>query len=551
MASCDDCNILETLDNIKAVGNSEPKRAMLMYDSIRSQIENTSEYIKMKGYMLEMRLRDKAYMKANNSDSAKIITEFFDRRSDKEDAAEAHYYAGSVFRDIKDMPNALHHFLKAEDLTVSNRPCDSVMLVNIYSNLVYVYFCVQDYANALSMALKEYEVSKASRTLDVVTIIDVGENYLRLGDSESAYLYYKEALDLIKISTIGTNDYGSLYTLLYELSFMGKLEDAKECYNIIQGLKFVPPPLQLGEFYKLRNEVDSAIACYQSSLIEPNSLEVQYNASRNLFYIYKEIGNKDSICKYADLYIQMADSIDLGKRQEMAASVNNQYHYYRNVEEEARIKEANNRYKIWLYTAIVSSALILLFYYLHHTWRKNKHLKEMLLLTKQLTSARKGVDSLKEEIIAYRTQLNNSEQSLLKTKQELAQVNKDISHYEEELKVKEQQLVEKLEENKRFILLLHKADLEESAEDIVKAIRNASEGKYKMSGTEWQKFYHAVDELQPNLSGKLAHHLGKFTEQQQQVCYLLSIGLSNTQIENLTNIPHVTVWRWVKKFDWI
>ena len=72
-----------------------------------------------------------------------------------------------------------------------------------------------------------------------------------------------------------------------------------------------------------------------------------------------------------------------------------------------------------------------------------------------------------------------------------------------------------------------------------------------MSKSDWLRFYHAVDELLPDLMERLAHHLGKFTEQQQQVCYLPSIGLTNTQIENLTDIPHVTVWRWVKKMEWV
>jgi hypothetical protein len=49
-----------------------------------------------------------------------------------------------------------------------------------------------------------------------------------------------------------------------------------------------------------------------------------------------------------------------------------------------------------------------------------------------------------------------------------------------------------------------------------------------MSKSDWLRFYHAVDELLPDLPERLAHHLGKFTEQQQQVCYLLSIGLTNT-----------------------
>jgi len=50
---------------------------------------------------------------------------------------------------------------------------------------------------------------------------------------------------------------------------------------------------------------------------------------------------------------------------------------------------------------------------------------------------------------------------------------------------------------------------------------------------------------------RLAHHLGKFTEQQQQVCYLMRIGLTNSQIHNMTNLSRATVWRWVKKYNWV
>ena len=36
-----------------------------------------------------------------------------------------------------------------------------------------------------------------------------------------------------------------------------------------------------------------------------------------------------------------------------------------------------------------------------------------------------------------------------------------------------------------------------------------------------------------------------------QVCYLLRIGLSGVQIRNLTALSRATVWRWVKKYDWV
>lgn len=72
-----------------------------------------------------------------------------------------------------------------------------------------------------------------------------------------------------------------------------------------------------------------------------------------------------------------------------------------------------------------------------------------------------------------------------------------------------------------------------------------------MTRSDWQQLFRAVDELQPDLMQRLVHKLGKFTEQRQQVVYLLSIGLTNTQIENLAALPHVTVWRWTKKLDWV
>jgi DNA-binding NarL/FixJ family response regulator len=72
-----------------------------------------------------------------------------------------------------------------------------------------------------------------------------------------------------------------------------------------------------------------------------------------------------------------------------------------------------------------------------------------------------------------------------------------------------------------------------------------------MSKSDWLRFYHAVDEFLPDLMERLAHHFGKFTEQQQQVCYLMRIGLTNSQIHNMTNLSRATVWRWVKKYNWV
>lgn len=72
-----------------------------------------------------------------------------------------------------------------------------------------------------------------------------------------------------------------------------------------------------------------------------------------------------------------------------------------------------------------------------------------------------------------------------------------------------------------------------------------------MSHDEWQQFYQVVDQQYPDFKKKLLAHLGTFTEKQMQFCYLLRMGFSKPEIENITDLTHVTVWRWEKKFEWI
>lgn len=249
--------------------------------------------------------------------------------------------------------------------------------------------------------------------------------------------------------------------------------------------------------------------------------------------------------------MQLSDSVNFGKRQELAATVKNQFKYYKNVEEENRIKKENAKYQNWTWTLIAIVLLISLTFALIYFYNKNKHLKEILRFNDKLGELQTEKEQMAGKAAKTEADYKRIKKSLDVSNVRLAEVTKEIERTEQELKTKEKLLSEKLEQNKRYLSLLHKADLEDKAEDVIQTIRSASEGKYRLSSADWQRLYHAVDKLQPDLMNKMMLHIGKFTEQQQQVCYLLSIGLTNAQIENLTDIPHVTVWRWVKKFNWI
>ena len=130
----------------------------------------------------------------------------------------------------------------------------------------------------------------------------------------------------------------------------------------------------------------------------------------------------------------------------------------------------------------------------------------------------------------------------------MAEEEKNI---QEELKAKERELNEKMNQNKTFIKLLHQSEFEEKAEDVIHAIRQSATGRRVMEPADWKQLYQAVDDLYPAFKDRLLKELGSFTEQQMQVCYLMRIGLSKPQIQNMTDLSRATIWRWVKKYDWV
>ena len=99
--------------------------------------------------------------------------------------------------------------------------------------------------------------------------------------------------------------------------------------------------------------------------------------------------------------------------------------------------------------------------------------------------------------------------------------------------------------------MLHQSEMEEKAEDVIQTVRRAAIGLKRMASADWKLLYGAVDELYPTFKDRLLDKLGTFSEQEMQVCYLMQAGLDGPQIQHITNLSRATVWRWVKRLDWI
>jgi hypothetical protein len=562
LASCSGENSLKRLEYIKAIGDRSPNEALSMLDSLEVEIRTENEYVKYKYDLLRIRLNDKAYKMPTSDIMIKKLVTYFDKNGSLAEKQEVHYYAGSTYRDLQDTPRALEHFFKSLEYANDNaKECDSIMLGSTYSNINYIQYQVQNYAEALKAALKELEISKKTNIDPTIPFSHVGSTYRVLHKTHEAEAAYDSTYaHIVQQPNSDPQNQEFLAILLANYSDYMKMSKAKDCMKLITSDplkgKATYTCVAFGKYYKALGMRDSAVIYFKHVLENGTDISARYDASKNLFNMYNKAGDTENARRYAQAYMQLSDSMDFGKRQELAATVNNAYQYHLDQKKEQDLKEEKEHYKSMFIIGTLSGLLLTSFIYIINFKRKLKHQKEKAALISALQQVSNNSNQLKEDIKRKEAELAISRESLKKSsdelddvKQRLQSVNQELAENNEVLKNTEELLEKKKEQNKTFIKLLHQTDFEEKAEDVIRSVKDAAKGKTEMTVAEWKRLYKAVDELHPTFYETILQYPEKLGDKEIQVLYLLRIGLSKTHIMNMTNLARVTVWRWEKRFE--
>ena len=378
--SCNNDEMLKVMDRIKDTGNSDPITALHMLDSIQGKVDEANEYIKMKSMLLTLRLKDKAYILPMSDDTVKKVVPYFEEKGTDAEKQEAYYYAGSVYRDLDDAPKALDFFLKSEDTAnKAAQQCDSLLLRNTYSNMVQIFFSFQDYHSSLEMAKKEYSISHEIGDVTINSLSHLADSYLRVDSSQQAGSIAKIMEKYIdKHSAVDT------YGLLAIYSYIRNRQKAKETYNAIRGYSIEPDAMgynALAEYYLLNDNTDSAIVCYERIIEGDYDITYTYDAARFLFDLYQKKDDTAKSIKYSNLFMRYSDSLDFGQRQELLATVNNQFQYYKNKAEDDRIQKENSDYRnrtnlLVAMVLLLTTGSIAIYYY-----NKSRYLNKIAIIS--------------------------------------------------------------------------------------------------------------------------------------------------------------------------
>ena len=520
LLSCGRSRYIDALDNIKRVGDSNPDTALLMLDSLAEGVRGESEYVRNKYELLKIRLCDKAYRPATSDVAIRNLMGYFGDKGSSLEKQEVFYYAGSVYRDLCDTPRALEYFLNSLDYAQSGMVYDTVMLRNTYSTLNGLYYNVQDYGNAALMARKELEVCRLLDSDRLIPYLHLCSSYIGLDSLSLASAANDSAFNIFRASSVHERNNDNLVYVLYYYSMLNNKRMASLCHTMIMKDSSICsgfiPSLFFAYYYDCVEKKDSAIAYCEKALELSESLEERYDATKLLFALNKSNGDDKTACRLAYSYMQLSDSLDFGKRQEKAAQINNQHKYYIDKNRERMLNEQKEKYRRTLYLVSFIAIMLLCLGYVIHITRRNRQLNKILSLNVEIERV-----SLQEK------------------------------NLRDELARKESELYEKMAQNKTLVRLLHQSELTDKAEEVIESIRQVSNGEKTMSQSDWDQLFSAVDALYPDFKEQMVNKCDVLTEQQIQFCYLLRIGLSNVQIKNITNLSRVTVWRWMKKFEWV
>lgn len=544
LMACTDSSMMERrLEEIEAAGDTCPTAALASYDSLKGDMAASTEHTRNRYALLGVRLRDKADMKPKSDSCIIRLVDYFEKKGTNRERQEAYYYAGSVYRDLQDTPRAMEYFRKSSDCTESGE-VDSLLLRNCHSQLYGCYTQVQDYAHALKEANEEYSISEKLNMSDIVSQVHVANAYMRTDDMKNASQYMKYALKEVARNTTNSSIKAALYDMLYFFAADNDITHMKQCHEMLKSIGCLQPytpreSIAIGQYFEVMGATDSCAHYYQQAF-EMGELLCKYDAAKKLFYLYDSIGNREMAYKYASEYLRVSEELDLGSRQEQAATANNQYQYYKDKEKEEKAQAEKTKMKMqtWLIVLSIVSILCLAYIlYIRKKYQRMKSLQSIAVAFGDEIEEQANCSTEKEMLTTIRRKIEEIMHDQQNLKEEMARVIKETEE-------KSQKAQKQLDFGASLIRMAHSAE-ESSQEALTNQLKEAARLHRPISQKDWRQIYTIMADKSPDLLRTLSDSAGKHREEWLQACCLLALDLTCTEIQPLIpSVSRATIFRW-------
>lgn len=511
--------------------HNNPDSAVILLEELKRSMAFEPQATQMYYQLLTIKAKDKAYITHTSDSLIKTVVKYYEERKDRERLPETYYYAGRVYRDLGDAPQALEYLQKAIE---STKDCTDYRLISrIYSQTGTLYLYQDTYDQALEVFRKAYQycLSDKDSIGMVYSLRDIGRTFTTLNCADSALYYYKGALNYaeqIHNNHLAGVVQAELSGLYIQLEMYPEAFTAIQCSNkYIKGHNIAPFYAILADYYYYTNQLDSA-TFYYTQTASFDDLYQKQGSYKGLGNIARKKGQYKEAMEYFDKYLIYTDSIKDITNTETIRKMQSLYNYQLKEKENSKLQRQAANYKLWNILLIFSLLSLVFLFIAYHQFRKKKE-------QQQLVKQERIKQIQKERYAQSNTYLEKNKEQIKEVELSLHKAEIEKDQLRQDLLKAQKSLIEKTNEQITATQRVQKqSELALKHSDIYKKFHFAVQGSdEKIGNDDWKELMCAVDETYNQFTTRLLE-LYPMKTIEIQVCVLIKIGLSPAQIAFIT-----------------
>lgn len=511
--------------------HNNPDSAVILLEELKRSMAFEPQATQMYYQLLTIKAKDKAYITHTSDSLIKTVVKYYEERKDRERLPETYYYAGRVYRDLGDAPQALEYLQKAIE---STKDCTDYRLISrIYSQTGTLYLYQDTYDQALEVFRKAYQycLSDKDSIGMVYSLRDIGRTFTTLNCADSALYYYKGALkyaEQIHNNHLVGVVQAELSGLYIQLEMYPEAFTAIQCSNkYIKGHNIAPFYAILADYYYYTNQLDSA-TFYYTQTASFDDLYQKQGSYKGLGNIARKKGQYKEAMEYFDKYLIYTDSIKDITNTETIRKMQSLYNYQLKEKENSKLQRQAANYKLWNILLIFSLLSLVFLFIAYYQFRKKKE-------QQQLVKQERIKQIQKERYAQSNTYLEKNKEQIKEVELSLHKAEIEKDQLQQDLLKAQKSLIEKTNEQITATQRVQKqSELALKHSDIYKKFHFAVQGSdEKIGNDDWKELMCAVDEAYNQFTTRLLE-LYPMKTIEIQVCVLIKIGLSPAQIAFIT-----------------
>ncbi len=489
------------------------------------------ERVRMYHALLTVKAADKAYAKHTSDSLIRQVVAYCEDGGDKSLLPEAYYYAGRVYRDLGDAPQALDYFERAADVLPPRG--QEVLAGKIYSQTGTLFLYQQMYEEALEMFRRAYayDVKAGDVRGQVFDLRDMGDAYQGLEKTDSALVCIQKAYGLAsaggeaELVSLVQGQRLSLYLQLQEY------DSAKICLR--EALKHMHPASRNGlyvmasQLYNYTGRLDSAVY-YWNLLADSGTIYAKDMAHFALAQVAMRRKDTDKALEHFVQSMACQDSIRRLTNTETLRQMHSLYNYKLREKENQELKAEKQQQQLLFYGALGGCALLLsvAFAYIQYVRRKRTELQRHLEYANRVKEeadqqSGQAIRDKEQRIAALELQLRESDA----VHREQLQRQKEMMEWEN------RQAQAALEKKRLVEAAMEDTDIRKELEVRLSA---SHIGNKMLKGKDWLRIENEIEALSPGFKEKVQALYPHFSEFEYHLCLLIRLGMRPVGMAELT-----------------